>query len=136
MLSYGSEQFSDERIKIVEGVSDPVADLDVLNKIQITDYRYRNPAMNHGPVKKVIGQQVHSVYPQAVSLSCRVLDETPQPIDIKQGTFSLPEHTLSVGDVVRLRLSDGEEQEASVAGVDAGEISLDKSIDGEAVLMG
>ena len=57
---------SDSRLKNVEGISNPAADLETLGKIQITDYTMKDPFLA-GHFKKVVAQQVESVYPQAVS---------------------------------------------------------------------
>ena len=59
---------SDARIKDIQGVSDGVADLNTLMEIEITDYQLKDKA-NHGnhKYKKVIGQQIDGVYPQAVN---------------------------------------------------------------------
>ncbi len=57
---------SDERIKNIIGTSNPINDLQTLNKIKITDYRMRDEGKDSSLYKKVIAQQVQSVYPQAV----------------------------------------------------------------------
>ena len=58
---------SDQRIKAVEGISDAGADLITLLKLEVTDYRYKDtPGKGGNPHKKLIGQQVADVYPQAV----------------------------------------------------------------------
>ncbi|MEO0583162.1 MAG: tail fiber domain-containing protein [Bacteroidota bacterium] len=57
--------WSDARIKNIEGISDASEDLQTLSDIEVTDYR-----RIHGgqPEKKVIAQQLREVFPQAVSL--------------------------------------------------------------------
>ena len=63
-----SVTYSDERIKNIIGQSDAAKDLDVLNKIKITDYTMKdNLWWGNTPFKKVVAQQVEQVYPQAVS---------------------------------------------------------------------
>jgi hypothetical protein len=59
---------SDARIKKDKTPSDNQADLDLLKKIRITNYRYVDyMALGSTPQKKVIAQQVKEVYPQAVT---------------------------------------------------------------------
>ena len=57
--------WSDKRIKNIEGVSDAEQDLESLKQIEITDYRRIDGGK---PEKKVIAQQLREVFPQAVSL--------------------------------------------------------------------
>jgi hypothetical protein len=60
--------FSDRRIKDIIGTSSSTTDLATLNQIQITDYTMKDKMM-HGnrAFKKVIAQQVETVYPQVVT---------------------------------------------------------------------
>ena len=65
----GSSSFtaSDARVKKVLGHTDGGADLNTLNKIEIVNYRYIDTIGNGiTPQKRVIAQQVESIYPQAV----------------------------------------------------------------------
>lgn len=58
---------SDERIKLIEGRSDTAKDLTTLLGIEITDYRYKDVIGRGNSLhKKVIAQQVESLFPQAV----------------------------------------------------------------------
>ncbi len=59
---------SDERVKDIQGFSDNAADLEILKKIKITNYQFKDKIRN-GDItqKKVIAQQVAEVYPQAVT---------------------------------------------------------------------
>jgi len=62
-----SVTYSDARIKNIIGQSDAANDLDVLNKITITNYTMKDSLWwGQTPFKKVIAQQVEQVYPQAV----------------------------------------------------------------------
>lgn len=58
---------SDARVKDVLSRSEGAADLATLDRIQITDYRYKD-RIQHGDAihKKVIAQEVEAVYPNAV----------------------------------------------------------------------
>ena len=62
------DAFSDARIKDIESVSKSSPDLETLNKIEITNYTLKDKIKNgNRPFKKVIAQQVETVYPQVVS---------------------------------------------------------------------
>jgi hypothetical protein len=68
VLAEGFEAVSDARIKDIEGASDAKKDLQTLLKIQITNYTLKDKMSNgNRRYKKVIAQQVESVYPQVVS---------------------------------------------------------------------
>jgi hypothetical protein len=61
---------SDIRIKEIIGRSNSENDLEVLNKIQITDYEMKDKVIwGHKKFKKVIAQEVEAVYPLVVSQS-------------------------------------------------------------------
>jgi hypothetical protein len=59
---------SDERIKDVVGISNGEADMDILKRIKITDFRYID-SIGKGNVihKKVLAQELNEVYPNAVA---------------------------------------------------------------------
>lgn len=60
--------FSDKRIKNIKGKSDTAKDLMILKKLDITDYLMKDEAVyGRQEFKKVIAQEVETVYPQAVS---------------------------------------------------------------------
>ena len=62
------DAYSDARIKNIIGVSNTAKDLQTINALQITDYSFKDKIQNGSkPYKKVIAQQVESVYPQVVS---------------------------------------------------------------------
>jgi hypothetical protein len=59
---------SDGRIKDVIAISDSARDLATINALQVTDYTLKDKVrFGDKPFKKVIGQQVESVFPQVVS---------------------------------------------------------------------
>jgi hypothetical protein len=59
---------SDKRIKDISGQSNSLKDLDILNKIQVTDYMMKDKVTwGFASYKKAIAQQVEEVYPQAVT---------------------------------------------------------------------
>lgn len=100
--------FSDERIKTIQGVSNSARDLELLNRIQITDYTMKDSLRDPKSYKKVIAQQVEAHFPQAItrhkefipSIYCQATQADPHP----QGLLlQLPKaHELVVGDRVRL----------------------------------
>lgn len=60
--------FSDKRIKNIIGKSDTAKDLKILKKLDITDYYMKDESVyGKQEFKKVIAQEVETVYPQAVS---------------------------------------------------------------------
>jgi hypothetical protein len=68
IVSAASMTFSDKRIKNIIGQSDAGKDLDLLNKIRITDYRMKDVVMQgNKQYKKVIAQEVEAIYPEAVT---------------------------------------------------------------------
>ncbi len=94
--------FSDARIKNVIGVSDNAKDLGTLCDIQITDYTYKDKVGHgDGAVKKVIAQQVESVYPQAVSKTKGVIPDIYKTATIKDGWVQLGTD-LKPGESVKL----------------------------------
>jgi hypothetical protein len=99
---------SDARIKNIQGRSDGTVDLTTLNRIEITDYTYKDVIANgHKLHKKVIGQQVEKVYPQAVSKHSDLVPNIYEKATVKDGWVELATD-LAVGERVRLI---GEKQE-------------------------
>lgn len=94
--------FSDERIKKVIGRSDSHADLDTLMGIEITDYRHID-TVTHGDdeQKKVIAQQVETIYPQAVSQHTDVVPDIFLPASLSDGWIIL-QTDLKAGERVRV----------------------------------
>ena len=93
---------SDARIKRSQGRSDGASDLARLNQIEITDYTYIDRVAHGGrPNKRLIGQQVESVFPQAVSHTTDVVADIYQPATLKDGWVELATD-LKPGERVRL----------------------------------
>lgn len=93
---------SDERIKNIQGRSDGAADLCTLLGIEITDYSFRDAiARGNGNYKKVIGQQVEKVFPQAVHKATDVVPDIYQQASIRDGWVALATD-LKKGDRVKL----------------------------------
>jgi hypothetical protein len=104
-MGSGIHIFSDERIKNVIGLSNSKKDLSTLLSLEITDYKMKDQAKGNKPYKKVIAQQVMSVYPQAVSLTTEVVPDIYKVSTIDNGYVSL-ETDLKAGEKVRLILED------------------------------
>ena len=100
--------FSDERIKRLEGRSDAARDLSTLMGIEITDYHYKDVIRKgDGAHKKVAGQQVEKVFPQAVIKTTDVVPDIYLKATTRDGWIMLATN-LKKGERVRLI---GEKQE-------------------------
>jgi hypothetical protein len=103
------DAFSDERIKNIQGRSDSATDLRTLLGIEVTDYRYKDViGRGNGAYKKVIGQQIEKVFPQAVSKHTDVVPDVYQQASIQDGWVALPTD-LKKGERVKLITEKGEE---------------------------
>ncbi len=93
---------SDQRVKNIIRRSDAAHDLDTLQGIEITDFRYKDViAHGNAPVKKVIAQQVEKVFPQAVTRHTGEVPDIYKQADIKDGWVKLATD-LKVGERVKL----------------------------------
>ncbi|MBI3234951.1 MAG: tail fiber domain-containing protein [Bacteroidetes bacterium] len=79
--------YSDERIKNIKGLSSNQKDLELLKKIEITDYTMKD-SISKGTLsyKKVIAQQVEQVFPQVVK---QVKDFVPNVYQFTEGLKAL-----------------------------------------------
>lgn len=105
----GFASHSDARIKNIEGQSDSTADLSTLRAIEVTDYTYKD-IISKGmrPHKKIIAQQVESVYPQAVSRRKEAVPDIYQKAIVNDGWIEL-DTDLKTGDRVRLIIEDSDD---------------------------
>ena len=120
--------FSDLRIKEVKGISDSKSDLNVLRQINITNYTYKDKIANDDkPRKKVIGQQVAEVFPQAVKTHTDVVPDIFKSASITNGWVNLCDHELQVGERVKLILENSEPQMYTIEAVtpESFQVSLD-----------
>ncbi|GGD82489.1 hypothetical protein GCM10011514_53210 [Emticicia aquatilis] len=102
--------FSDARIKDIKGISNNEKDLETLSKIQITDYQFIDKiGKGNGQYKKVIAQQIESVYPQAVSNLTDCIPDIYQLTKIENNFIYLPNHNLKVGEKVKLIFDKNQE---------------------------
>jgi hypothetical protein len=110
---------SDERIKDIQGVSDSKEDLNTLMNIKITDYKLKDKIANGDEqVKKVIAQQVKSVYPQAVTNNTiEVVPDIYQTatmnengwIAFSNSEFRLSNSELKTGEKIQIIFEDKKE---------------------------
>ena len=126
---------SDSRIKNIRHTSNSEKDLSILNQIKITDYTYIDSITNgNTPQKKVIAQQLQSVYPQAVNTNKGIIPnvfEVAQSSEVKDSvtiiTTNKP-HTFAEGDEVKLILEGKGEQTCHVHVIDAHTFTTDQII--------
>jgi hypothetical protein len=96
------DAISDARVKRIEGRSDAAGDLNTLMKIEVTNYKFKDTiSQGNLPQKKVIGQQVEQVYPQAVNQHTDVVPDIYEKATVKDGWVQLASD-LKVGERVRL----------------------------------
>jgi hypothetical protein len=94
--------FSDARLKHNQGRSDALRDLATLMAIEVTDYSYIDSvSKGTGMQKKVTGQQVEKVFPQAVLKTTDVVPDIYQKATMKDGWVMLATN-LKKGERVRL----------------------------------
>jgi hypothetical protein len=99
---------SDVRIKTAIHPTNGAEDLKSLLGIQITDYRHIDTVVNgDSPKKKVIAQQVESVYPIAVSKSRGVVPDIYRNAPFRDGWVEMVS-SLKVGERVKLIGPSGE----------------------------
>ncbi len=86
---------SDARAKHILGRSDTAKDLDLLMKIEVTDYHWIDRTVDqHRPHKRLIAQQVEKIFPQAVSIAPR-----PQTIPSVYEMAENLEHDAAAGSL-------------------------------------
>ena len=128
---------SDLRLKTVLRLSDAAQDTRTLMGIAVTDYRYKDTLANGDQIsKKVIAQQVETVYPEAVNRKPGVVPDIMKGADLRQGWVGLP-NNLAVGDRVKL-LQDGKPDAlCTVVAVEAGRFRVDgRQSDGRVFVYG
>ncbi|PHN02565.1 tail fiber domain-containing protein [Flavilitoribacter nigricans] len=121
-----SFNFSDARIKNIIGRSDGAADLDRLNRIEITRYTHIDTLAKGKAVQtKVIAQQLEQVMPEAVSYTREFIPDVMQvaeQLDFRENenlltiTLSQP-HRLQVGDHLKCFDEKGQELLLEVSAV-------------------
>ncbi len=108
VMGHTFRAFSDRRIKKDIHVTDNAADLKTLLALQISDYRYVDEiSKGTRPQKKLIAQQVETVYPLAVDRSTDVVPDLYRKAEVTDGWVMLATD-LKPGDRVRLIGHSGE----------------------------
>ncbi len=126
MVASEFDAISDARIKNVIGLSDSAADLEILKRLKITDYRYIDVAGKGRQHKKgVIAQDVEKVYPDAVRVTSNFIPNVYAMADgavyndtTHELTVTLPKpHDFAAGDVVRIITAEAGTMDKSVAAI-------------------
>ncbi len=134
---------SDKRIKNIKGTTDTKQDLATLNAIEITDYTYIDEIQNGStPQKKVIAQQLQSVYPQAVNTNEGII---PNVFEVAAANQVMDQHTIittskahdfSDGDQIRLIMEGGGEKLLKARVIDAHTFKVDEALSGKIFVYG
>ena len=127
---------SDQRIKKIKGLSDTQRDLATLNAIEVTDYTYIDEVHNGStPQKKVIAQQLQSIFPQAVNTTPGII---PNVFELASSSIVADHHTIITtskahgftdGDQVRLVLEGQGEKMVTAKVLDANTFQVDEAIE-------
>lgn len=113
IASAGNVNWSDARTKNILGRSNASKDLDILNNIRITDYQMIDRVQDKQDYKKVIAQEVESVFPQAVMTSTRIIPnvyEQASKIQFDQGMLTVTTtkaHDFAAGNEIDLVTPEG-----------------------------
>ncbi|MEL6554543.1 MAG: tail fiber domain-containing protein [Cyanobacteria bacterium J06621_11] len=128
---------SDIRIKNVKGRSNAQADLEILQKIEVSDYTLKDTIANDNRVhKKVIGQQIAKVFPQAVSCHANVVPDIFSKAEASEGWIELKEHTLKVGDRIQIILPDTDPQLYTIEAIQPNRIRVNLTHEGPLFIYG
>jgi len=129
--------FSDLRIKEIIGNSDSQTDLQTLLRIQVTDYYYKDKIANDNkPKKKVIGQQIAAVYPQAVSTHADIVPDILQFAVIAENWVTLNNHNLKIGDKVKILWDDNETKLFPVEAIESDKFKISLNYNGDVFAYG
>lgn len=111
--------FSDARIKNIQGITNNENDLLTLAKIQITDYTFKDKiGKGNGQNKKVIAQQVETVYPQAVRQITDCIPDIYQLAEAQNNFIRLPNHNLKTGERIKV-IFDNKQEVFEVGNIEA-----------------
>ena len=130
---------SDVRIKDVIGRSSSKDDLSDLLSIEVTDYKMKDKVKYGEKVtKKVIAQQLKTVFPQAVSLQTKVIPDIYEVSEINEGYIAL-KTDLKKGDKVKLIFEDDEQTNdelVEVLSTDKNGFTVDNKKEGKVFVFG
>jgi hypothetical protein len=137
VIGKGFHSFSDKRNKEVIEISNPENDLETLMKIEITDYTLKYPTDGDKKNKKVIGQQVRSVFPQAVNLSIDTVNDIMQKAFIDDTVVLLDNHGLQAGERINVVFEDDDsENVVEILTTSADSFTISESHQGGAFILG
>lgn len=126
--------FSDARIKNIVGRSDAAQDLETLQRIEVTDYTFKDTiGKGAAAQKKVIGQQVEEVYPLAVRKTIDIVPDIYKKAPVQGGWVALVTD-LKLGDKVRL-IGMTTESESEVVEIRDGGFRVDNLPAGDEVFV-
>ncbi|MFM2177233.1 MAG: hypothetical protein RL015_1331, partial [Verrucomicrobiota bacterium] len=123
LVSSSVINWSDERLKVIHGVSNASKDLDLVKRLKVTDYHMKD-WITHGKStqKKLIAQQVEKVFPNAVTRSTEVIpDIFATGLAINNRIKVAGNDKVKPGDLVRLMIQKDSHEEPldlHVTGVD------------------
>jgi hypothetical protein len=122
---------SDARIKNVLRRSDPKEDLERLNRVAVTDYKYVDTlAKGTKEVKKVIAQELREVYPEAVTFTSRTIPNIYQSSTVQEGWILLS-NVVALNDMIELKVvTDGKESSrmVKVVAVEEDRFQIDQAL--------
>ncbi|MEP7169353.1 MAG: tail fiber domain-containing protein [Bacteroidota bacterium] len=115
---WGVVSTSDERIKKDFIISDNDKDLALLNKLKVTDFRYKDEMEYGRDYKKgFIAQQVKQIFPEAITINTDFITDIysfPKKADLLNGNLIVTMkniHGLCNGDEVRMITTTGKKEE-------------------------
>jgi Head domain of trimeric autotransporter adhesin len=124
---------SDARIKNIVGLSNTTQDLAKLRKLEITDYTMKDVATwGNKAYKKVIAQQIESIYPQAISMQTAVIPDiytlaqsVSYTTDSKELTVTMAKnYALKVGDKVEFVHPERGKIQSTIAAISGNSFTL------------
>ena len=133
-MASGIHIYSDERIKKDIEISNSKEDLEVLSKIEISDYKYIDPVKGDKE-KKVIAQQVKKHYPIAVKEGTDVIPNILQQGEIKNGIIDLNIDCV-IGDKIKLIYQNNQHEIVEVLDVNENSVTVDSIKNDKVVVYG
>ena len=134
---------SDQRIKNKIGLTNTQGDLNDLSKIEITNYKYIDEFNNGSKLhKKVIAQQLNSVYPLAVDTTKGIIPnvyEVAKHVSVKNNSTLITTnkaHDFKTGDEVKLIIENLGEKLVHVDVVDDHTFSVNEIIHDKVFVFG
>ena len=134
-MGAGIHIYSDERIKKDISVSDSKEDLETISKIEISNYKYIDPAKGTGDNKKVIAQQVQEHYPLAVNEGKEIIPNVFTQSTIADGVINLSVD-CKVGDKLKLIYPGNKEEIVKVIQVNKDSVEVDSTKAGDVIVYG